>query len=182
VDFVALENPRDDTSTNIFGLKATTGGYLETYKHLRDAGANVVPHVCVYEGDEHELLQGIHTPNDGPNLAPTPPEVIVVIVFSPTKNTPLAQKPPPSPEAVRHVIHKICEMFPSTEISLGCMRPRERNIREAIEIAALEAGVSRMEIPSQKTLQYAKSHGYEIVAFDACCALPRIYESLAIKE
>ena len=66
---------------------------------------------------------------------------------------------------------KTKEQFPDKEIALGCIRPRTQ-YRQEIEQAALNAGATRMEIPSKKTLQYAETLGYTIKTIDACCALP----------
>ncbi len=174
VDFASLDIPSDDVIQRVLGLDATTADYIAAYRTLRAAGIDVVPHVTVYEGDEAGLLQPIAAGDDLPNT-------VVVIVFSPTRGTPLADAPAPGPEAVANVIAGVKALFPAAEISLGCMRPRARALREAIELAALRAGVARMELPSQKTLRYARDAGYEIATFDACCALPAIYESTAAR-
>ena len=174
VDFASLDIPSDDVIQRVLGLDATIADYIAAYHTLRTAGIDVVPHVTIYNGDEAGLLQPIAAGDDLPHT-------IVVIVFSPTRGTPMADVPAPGPEAVANVVAGIKAMFPAAEISLGCIRPRSRALREAIELAALRAGVARMELPSQKTLRYARDAGYEIVTFDACCALPEAYESMAVR-
>jgi uncharacterized radical SAM superfamily protein len=59
------------------------------------------------------------------------------------------------------------------------MRPRSGG-REPIELAALNAGVTRMEIPSKQTIRVASERGYEIQEINACCALPEEFEERAI--
>jgi uncharacterized radical SAM superfamily protein len=174
IDFASLEIPSDSTIRDVFGLKATRADYKTAYHTLRAAGIPVVPHIAVYNGDEHHLLTGLVQ-----TAGETPPEVIVIIVFSPTRDTPMADEPAPLPEAVGAVIQKVKGMFPKTEIALGCMRPRGREIRQALEEAALDAGVTRMELPSQATLALARRRGYEVTRFDACCALPGMLEGAA---
>ncbi len=171
VDSASLEIPSNNTIKNVFRLDKTTDDYVETYYNLKNAGIDVTPHVCVYSGDEHKLLEGIEKPS-----------VIVVIVFTPTKNTPMQNEKNPGPKMVGNVIRNIKKMFPETEISLGCMRPRKTIIREEIEIEAFDSGVSRIEIPSKKTISYAKEKGYEIKKFDACCALPERFEEMALSS
>jgi hypothetical protein len=168
VDFASLEIPSDATIRDVFGLDASREGYLATYRRLRNAGVNVVPHVAVYDGTEDRLLAGLES---------EPPEVIVVIVFSPTRDTPMAASPPPTPKMVGDVISRIGARFPAAEIALGCMRPRDRALRDALELAALEAGVLRMELPSRKTQAIAQSRGYTLHRLDACCALPAELEA-----
>jgi uncharacterized radical SAM superfamily protein len=99
-----------------------------------------------------------------------------MIVFRPTKNTPLAHIPPPTPEKITEIITYTKQQFPQTDISLGCMRPRTI-YREQIEHAALLAGATRMEIPAKTTLELAKKLGYTIRSIQACCALPTAYEN-----
>jgi uncharacterized radical SAM superfamily protein len=171
IDFVSLEIPATETIREVFGLDATTADYVATYQRLRAAGMHVVPHISVYDGGEDQLLEAIV---DLPH-----PETIVVIVFSPTRGTPMAEAAAPSPDVVGGVVARLVAAFPKTEITLGCMRPRTKAIRGALELAALDAGVSRMELPSRETLAVAKARGYEIVRFDACCALPRALEARA---
>jgi len=175
VDFASLDIPSDDVLRRVLGLDATTADYIAAYHTLRAAGIDVVPHVTVYQGDEAELLRPIAAAGDTPHT-------IVIIVFSPTRGTPLADAPAPGPEAAANVIAEVKVLFPAAEISLGCMRPRARALREAIELAALQAGVARMELPSQKTLRYARDAGYEIIVLDACCALPEVYESTGVRS
>jgi lipoyl synthase len=162
VDFASLEIPGDETLERVFGLDATTEDYLTTYQHLVAAGVHVVPHVTVYHGREAALLETIEAP-----------ETIVVIVFSPTRGTPMAEVPPPDADMVGQVVADLRTMHPGAEIALGCMRPRRRPLREEIERAALDAGVSRMVLPARSTVETAQERGYTLTHFDACCALPQ---------
>jgi len=175
VDFASLDIPSDDVIRRVLGLDATTTDYIVAYDTLRAAGIDVVPHVTVYYGDEAELLRPISAAGDHPHT-------VVIIVFSPTRGTPMADAPAPGPEAVANVVAGVKVLFPEAEIALGCMRPRNRALREAIELAALRAGVVRMELPLQRTLRYARDAGYEIFSFEACCALPEAYEPIAYKS
>jgi len=171
VDFASAEIPSNWVIKNVFRLNKTTNDYLETYYNLKNAGIDVVPHVCVYSGDEYKLLKNIEKPS-----------AIVVIVFTPTKNTPMQNESAPEAKMIGNVIRNLKKMFPETEISLGCMRPRNRFVRAEIEIEALKSGASRMELPSKKTINYAKEKGYEIKRLGACCALPERFERLVLSS
>lgn len=166
VDFASLEIPSTATVREVFGLDATTADYRTTYEWLRTVGIPVIPHVTLYDGTEAALLEGLASP-----------ETVVVIVFSPTPGTPMEAAPPPTPKMLRAVFQQIRASFPETELSLGCMRPRRPGLRSALEMAALEAGATRMELPAGSTLEAARVLGYRIVHYDACCALPRRFES-----
>ena len=166
VDFASLDIQGDDIIKDVLGLKTSTEDYLKTYDILIQAGINVVPHVCIFSGGEDVLLNNI-----------VPPPIIVVIVFTPTKKTPMENYSPPGASIIGDVISKLHDKFPNTEISLGCMRPRDRSIRTEIEITALEAGIARIELPSRRTVQYAKMKGLAIKRFNSCCALPQELEA-----
>ncbi|MBN1920247.1 MAG: hypothetical protein JW892_03305 [Anaerolineae bacterium] len=165
IDFASLEIPATVTIREIFGLEATTADYRMTYTYLREAGIPVIPHVTVYDGNEAALLEGLPTP-----------ETVVIIVFSPTPGTPMATAVPPAPEMVGRVFEQVRALFPDAELSLGCMRPRSSGMRVPLEMAALEAGATRMELPARATLEAARALGYAITHFDTCCALPRRFE------
>lgn len=171
IDFVSLEIPSTETIRDVFGLDATTEDYVDINRRMKAAGMNVMPHITVFDGTEGRLLR--------PLTSSAHPEVIVVITFTPTRGTPMAESAAPTPEMVKGVISRVKEMFPETELSLGCMRPRRRELRVALELAALDAGVARMELPSQQTLDVARERGYTIERFDACCALPTALEAVA---
>ena len=166
VDFASLEIPATETAQRVFGLEATTADYRAVYERLRAVGIPVIPHVTVYDGSEAALLEGL-----------APPETVVVIVFSPTSGTPMATTPPPTAAMVGAVFDQLRALFPKVELAWGCMRPRARALREAIELAALDAGATRIELPSRAVLEAAHVRGDEILRFDACCALPRQFEA-----
>ena len=171
IDFVSLGIPSTQTIRDVFGLDATTEDYIDTYHRMKAAGMNVMPHITIFDGNEDRLLR--------PLTSSAHPEVIVVIIFTPTRGTPMSEAAAPSPEMVKGVISRVKAMFPGTEISLGCMRPRTRDLRVALELAALDAGVTRMELPTHQTLDVARQRGYTIERFDACCALPTALEAVA---
>jgi len=168
IDFVSLEIPSTTTVRDVFGLDASTEDYVATYHRLRKVGMHVAPHIAIYDGTEDRLLD--------PLAAVPHPETIVVIVFSPTRDTPLAEAIPPSAEMVGSVIERVKARFPATEIALGCMRPRTRGLRTETEAAALQAGATRIVLPSQQTLALARARGDEILRLEACCALPAAFE------
>lgn len=169
IDFASLEIPATETARQVFGLDAITADYRATYDRLCAVGIPVVPHVTVYDGSEAALLEGL-----------APPETVVVIVFSPTPGTPMATALPPSAETVGTVFHQLRALFPQAELALGCMRPRGRELRVAIEQAALNAGAIRIELPSRGMLEIAEARGDTIRRFDACCALPRELEARCV--
>lgn len=167
----------NETIQEIFDFNATVDSYADTLQNLEAAGMPyIVPHVCI--GLHYGELKGeFHALEVIKNFCD--PSLLVLIIFRPTKGTILEQCKIPSADDVSTVVEKAKELFPEKDVSLGCIRPRAR-FREEIELAALKAGVTRMEIPSKNTLRCASEMGYTIKKIHACCALPKELEKVAI--
>lgn len=178
VDIASMECVgTDETIQEVLGLPFSTEAYVETFRHLHEAGMPfIVPHVCIGLHDgrvkgELDALQMIKETCD--------PSVLVFIALKPTPGTPFAGSPIPSATDIKRIVRAGKQLFPDVDLSLGCMRPRN-NGREEIELAALQAGVNRMEIPSRATIMAAREMGYEIRRIEACCALPPELEDEAL--
>jgi lipoyl synthase len=174
IDIASVEIAGSNQSIQeIFDFNATVKSYTQTLLHLESADMPyIVPHVCIglHYGDlrgEFHALDIIKNNCD--------PSVIVFIVFRPTKGTPMQNCSIPTPDSVSKVITYAKSLFPNKDLSLGCIRPRS-TLRNDIEQAAVQAGVTRMEIPSKNTLTIAQSMGYRIKKISACCALPEELE------
>jgi len=167
----------NETIKEIFGFNATTDSYANTLENLESAGMPfIIPHICIglHYGELNGEFNALKIVKNSCN-----PSLLVMIIFRPTKGTILEKCKIPSITHISSVIKKAKEIFPDKEISLGCMRPRAQG-RDKIEFAALQSGVTRMEIPSKNTLKAAKNMGYTIRTINACCALPEELESRAI--
>ncbi len=154
----------DSAIKGTLGLEAAAGDYLRVIEDLRDLGAPLVaPHICV--GIERGRVVGELRAID--RLAEMRPEVVVVLVFTPTKGTPYATAPPPRREDVIAVIRHALDAMPGTRINLGCMRPRADR---ALEAAAARAGISGLAVPSNAVKAELARDGYRIVERETCCA------------
>lgn len=168
----------DETIKEIFDFNATTKSYMSTLQNLEFAGMPyIVPHICIglHYGKLNGEFNALKIIKEFCN-----PSLLVMIIFRPTKGTVLENCKIPNPDDISVVVKKVKEMFPDKDISLGCIRPRLEQ-REEIELAALQAGVNRMEIPSKNTLKSAEKMGYTIRTVYACCALPEALEGLAVR-
>jgi uncharacterized radical SAM superfamily protein len=178
VDIVSVEVVGSNESIHeIFNFNATTDSYISTLQNLETAGIpHIVPHICI--GLQKGILNGefnaLKIIKDSCD-----PSLLVMIVFRPTKGTVLQNCNIPLTTDIASVIKTAKDIFPNKDLSLGCIRPRLK-YREEIEIAALKNGVTRMEIPSKKTIKTAKQMGYRIKTINACCALPEELEYRAI--
>lgn len=178
IDIASMEMVGDEsTIKEIFRLPASPDTYVETFRNLADAGVRyIAPHIAV--GLHYGILKGEFRALEllKETIAPS---TISIITFRPTKGTELENLKPPEPRAVGDVVKRARELFPGTNIVLGCMRPRgsERNdaaklARVDIETAALEAGIQGIEIPSNILLERAREKGYRLKEIQAFGVLP----------
>ncbi len=178
VDIVSFDvNMDEDVVKNIYHLDIELSEYKRAIDLLIKYDLNIVPHICVglHYGKLNKELDSIKF------IKKTliNPSLIVVIVLIPPKNKNL-QFDTPKPEDIAKIIALLRFIFPKTEISLGCMRPRGR-IKIEVEKYAIKAGITRIEIPSRETLLWLKNHNQNVQFkfFSACCALPKKFEELA---
>jgi uncharacterized radical SAM superfamily protein len=181
VDIVSFDiNMDEDVIKEIYHLDKNLEDYKRAIGYMQKYNINIVPHICIglYYGKLHKELETIKFMKEsGLN-----PSLIVLIALIPPKNT-SSKFVRPIPEDLAKIISVIRFAFPNSEISLGCMRPRG-DVKIEIEKYAIEAGINRIEIPSKKTLKWAKDFHPKINYhfFSACCAIPNEFEKLAISK
>ncbi len=178
VDIVSFDvNMDEDIIKDIYHLDKDLDDYKKAIGYMQKYGINIVPHICVglYYGKLHKELESIKfIKESGIN-----PSLIVLIALIPPKNS-KTKFVRPDPLDLAKIISIIRFVFPQSEISLGCMRPRG-DVKVKIEKYAIEAGINRIEIPSKQTLKWAKERD-PIITYDffsACCAIPEKFEKLA---
>jgi len=176
VDIISFDVNLDaEIIKNIYHLNKELVDYKKAIALLKRYNLNIVPHVCIglYYGKLHKELDSIKfIKESGLN-----PSLIVFIALIPPNKKKF--KTPISSD-ISKIIGITRLIFPKTEISLGCMRPRKK-YREQIELNSFKAGINRIEMPSAKTLKKIKKIYPEIKFqyYSACCALPEKYEALA---
>lgn len=154
------------TIETIYGLThRTTADYESTLQALKKHQIPTAPHICVglHEGVLVGELNALHLIK-----ANIQPRLLVIIALMPTKGTPMAASPATKPRDIARVCAIARLLFPTTEIALGCMRPRGA-IRRKIEQLAIRAGVTRLVQPTKATVQYLQKHGYSTKTQSACC-------------
>ncbi len=181
VDIISFDiNMDEEIIKNIYHLDIELNEYKRAIDLLKKYNLNIVPHICIglYYGKLHKELESIRFIKE----AEINPSLIVLIVLIPPKDSRVRFEMP-QPVEVAKVIATLRFIFPDTEISLGCMRPRG-NIKTEVEKYALKAGITRIEIPSKETLTWLKSHNSKVQFkfFSACCAIPKKYERLAVSK
>ncbi|MFX1569862.1 MAG: radical SAM protein, partial [Promethearchaeota archaeon] len=178
VDIVSFDvNMDDEVVRNIYHLDIELNEYKRAIDLLIKYKLNIVPHICVglYYGILNKELDSIKFIKETLKN----PSLIVVIALIPPKNSKLKFNMP-KPKDIAKIIALLRFIFPKTEISLGCMRPRGR-IKTEVERYAIKAGITRIEIPSRDTLKWLKKYNQEVQFkfFSACCAIPKKFENLA---
>lgn len=153
----------DDTIHDILGLDACAMDYENSLKELSAAGIPLAPHVIVglHYGElrgEFRALEMVKKFN---------PEVVVIVVFIPTKGTSMERTAPPKLEDVVKVITKAREMF-DVPLSLSCVRPGGR-YRSMLDSYAILSGIDRIAVPSKSAYSTAKELGLNVVDIQKMC-------------
>ncbi|MCP4764109.1 MAG: hypothetical protein GY870_20215 [archaeon] len=139
--------------------------YIETLDNLIKHKINIVPHICIGLNfgnikKEIESLEYLQKYNF---------DLIVFIILIPPENNDKFSFA--DSKDIGEVLIKARSLFPNTELSLGCMRPRGKEHLD-IEDIAIEAGINRFTLPSKKTMKKLEENGYKINSYNACCAIP----------
>jgi len=134
----------DAVISGILGLPNTVSDYENTLRFLTDAGIPIAPHIIA--GLNNGALDGEFRAIE--MVKKYDPDVVVIVVFIPTKNTACASALPPALEDVVSVIAKARQEFPQTPLSLSCVRPGGR-YRSRLDECAILSGIDRIAVPSQ---------------------------------
>lgn len=154
-----------DTAREVYGLDVGLQECLETLRMIRRY-ARVVPHLTV--GLRGGRLSGERAAIEA--LAEEGCEALVFLVLIPTEGTAYAHCTPPSVDAVTDVVLTARLQLPLARLTLGCMRPFGA-YRQAVDEAAVRAGVNGIVNPTRVAERVAHELGLEIAWGDECCAL-----------
>jgi uncharacterized radical SAM superfamily protein len=139
---------------------------LRSLSAIKKSGLQLAPHIVagLFHGTikaEMEALEIVRSHS---------PHVLVIVVLTPLKGTPMAGAPTPSPLEIARLLARARLLMPETPISLGCERPRNHNGLE-IERLAIGAGVNRMAIWSDEALGEAERLGLTVRFQHTCCSV-----------
>jgi lipoyl synthase len=155
----------DDTFRRIYHLDNGTGRIRKAMEALEKADLPMVPHiVCgidygriIGERQAVAMISGFRV------------ALVVVVGLMKLSGVPASQVAPPTAEAIAEIIAETRHRLPETPVSLGCARQRG-NTR--LEILAIDAGVTRMALPSEEAVAHARQRGLRIAYQRTCCSLP----------
>ena len=151
------------------GLDRRPEDYLASMLALREAGVpKLAPHVPIgmWGGALAGELEALKMARS------VGPDVLVLIIFIPTRGTPYGDRRPPELTDVVKLLALARLMFPRTPVALGCMRPRERPYKAKLDVAAVELGLDRIVLPAREALGKATELGLTVEWHDTCCAVP----------
>jgi hypothetical protein len=155
----------EETAKQVYHLKGLQT-VKEALESISKSGLELAPHIVVglhygrMKGEE-EALQLISRHD---------PAVLVVVVLTSLKHTPMAGIKPPPPLEVARLIAKARLLMPQLPISLGCERPRNKEGME-LERLALRAGITRMALWSEEVLEEALRLGLRPRFQATCCSV-----------
>lgn len=153
----------DETIHDILGIDACVRDYEDSLRALSSYGVPLAPHIIIglnngKLGGELKALEMVSKFN---------PEVVVMVIFIPTKGTALERVAPPAMEDVVMVITKAREMF-DVPLSLSCVRPGGR-YRSMLDMYAILAGIDRIAVPSRNAYATSRELGLNIVEIRKMC-------------
>ncbi|MDW7775981.1 MAG: radical SAM protein [Methanosarcinales archaeon] len=160
VDVIGSES----TIHDVYGLDRTPEDYNTTLSHLADEGIPLAPHIIVglHGGKLDHEFRALEM------VRQYDPEVVVIVVFIPTDGTKYRTVQKPDINDVIEVMTAAREMFPSTPLSLSCVRPGGR-YRSLLDECALLCGLDRIAVPSRHCYRAAGEMGLDIIEVDRMC-------------
>ncbi len=155
----------EETAQQVYHLKGLQT-VKEALKSISQSGLQMAPHIVVglhygrIKGEEEALRI----------LSRHEPAVLVVVVLTGLRGTPMAGIKPPSPLEAAKIVAKARLLMPQLPISLGCERPRNKEGLE-LEKLALRAGITRMAVWSEEALEEASRLGLTPRFQSTCCSV-----------
>jgi len=166
VDVVSFDFVGDDeTIAEVYGLERGVSDYVATYQLLQQH-VPVTPHITIglrggQLGHERKALD---------LLAELGCAALVFLVLIPTPGTRYADRQPPSPAEVGHLLAEARLRLPRTPLYLGCMRPHGA-YRKALDPLAVRAGLNHIVNPAHEAVTLARELGLAVERGTECCAL-----------
>ena len=166
----------DETASAIYHLNGLEP-VLASLSAIRESGLQLAPHVVagLFHGRIKAEMKALEI------IRSHEPHVLVIVVLTPLKGTPMAGASPPSPLEIARLVAKARLLMPKVPISLGCERPRNKKGWE-MERLAIQAGVNRMAVWSDEAVREAQRLGLTIRVQNTCCSLDFQKEYAALEQ
>ncbi len=145
-DFIA----HDETIKEVLHLDYKKEDFRNEYLLLR-RNIKTIPHIIIgiYKGEIKGEYEAIDI------LAEIKPSLVIFLVIVPTRGTPFEKISPPKIDEIKEIFIKARRKLRLTKFHLGCMVPKGE-IKDLIEIAALECGFTGFVNPQEKLKNLVK--------------------------
>ncbi|HMM21063.1 MAG TPA: radical SAM protein [Selenomonadales bacterium] len=155
----------DATIKEVLGMDRTVSDYVACYRQLKKR-CSVIPHICIglHGGEVRGEYRALR------HLKALGAEGITFIVFTPTKGTRFADRPPPAVGEVLSVLVRARQVFPAKPLQLGCMRPGGL-YRRQLDWWAVRCGVNGIVNPAPEAVRLAEELGLTVERREECCVL-----------
>jgi len=155
----------EETMKRVYHLDVGLDRMEKALDALQETGRPVVPHV-VFGLDYGEVKGEMEALE---MVARHDPYAFVVVVLIPIKDSPMRDVEPPDPMDVVRFIAASRARMPTVPIALSCARPTG-DYRDVLDVLAVETGINRIAMPSEKAVERARELGMEIVFHKTCCS------------
>ncbi|MBN1103141.1 MAG: radical SAM protein [Deltaproteobacteria bacterium] len=153
----------DETYRSVCHVPFGVSRIASSLEALQMAGLPAVPHIVC--GLDHGRMNGERRALEMISCFGVEQVVIVSLMQNAGDRWATAQV---RPEDVADLIAEARFRMPHVKLSLGCARQRGNT---QMEILALEAGVSRMALPSEEAIRWAEEQGLDISYQRTCCSV-----------
>jgi len=155
----------DRTYERVFHLHGGLKMLRRTLDSIQEAGMELAPHLVA--GVDHGTIHGEYRALE--LIREYSPVCVVIVVLFPFQDTPMAGVRPPEPQQIVDLFLHAREIMPHIPQSLGCERSRAAD-GYMLEELALQSGVNRMALHSDRALAKARELGLDIGFQKTCCS------------
>ena len=154
-----------ETASSIYHLKGLEP-VLKGLSAIKESGLQLAPHIVagLFNGQLKAEMKALEI------IRSHAPHVLVIVVLTPLKGTPMAGLSAPSPLEIARLVAHARLLLPKVPISLGCERPRNKKGWE-MERLSIQAGVNRMAVWSDQAIHEALKLGLTVRFQHTCCSL-----------
>ncbi len=155
----------DETAAGIYHLNGLRP-VMESLSAIKESGLQLVPHIVagLFHGGIRAEMKALEI------IRSLEPHVLVIVVLTPLKGTPMAHAPVPTALEIARIVAKARLLMPEVPISLGCERPRDQRGFQ-LERLAIRAGINRMAVWSDDAIGEAIKMGLTIRLQYTCCSV-----------
>ena len=154
-----------ETAADIYHLKSLEP-VLKGLSAIKQSGLQLAPHIVagLFNGQIKAEMNALEI------IRSHVPHVLVIVVLTPLKGTPMAGLSPPSPMEIARLVAQARLLMPKVPISLGCERPRDKRGWE-MEKLSIRAGINRLAVWSDHAVREARRLRLTVRFQPTCCSL-----------